>query len=83
MAVHAPGAREAVVPGGGRNTVACPGGADALLMSGYVDLTGRGEGRLDMRHNTYVNIRERCGLKEDVVARVERGMLRWFGIWKG
>ncbi|GBP63959.1 hypothetical protein EVAR_25110_1 [Eumeta japonica] len=25
------------------------------------------------------DIRERCGLKEEVVTRVERGMLRWFG----
>ncbi|GBP57486.1 hypothetical protein EVAR_36138_1 [Eumeta japonica] len=25
------------------------------------------------------DVRERCGLKEDVVARAERGMLRWFG----
>ncbi|CAG9133071.1 unnamed protein product [Plutella xylostella] len=24
-------------------------------------------------------IREKCGLKEDVVTRVEKGMLRWFG----
>ncbi|GBP82831.1 hypothetical protein EVAR_56130_1 [Eumeta japonica] len=24
------------------------------------------------------DVRERCGLKEDVVARAERGMLRWF-----
>ncbi|GBP36261.1 hypothetical protein EVAR_85509_1 [Eumeta japonica] len=24
------------------------------------------------------NVRERCGLKEDVVTGVERGMLRWF-----
>ncbi|GBP19446.1 hypothetical protein EVAR_15794_1 [Eumeta japonica] len=25
------------------------------------------------------DVTERCGLKEDVVARVERGMLWWFG----
>ncbi|GBP28914.1 hypothetical protein EVAR_93559_1 [Eumeta japonica] len=25
------------------------------------------------------DVRERCGLKEGVVARVERDMLRWFG----
>ncbi|GBP90131.1 hypothetical protein EVAR_68630_1 [Eumeta japonica] len=25
------------------------------------------------------DVRQRCGLKEDVVTRVERGMLRWFG----
>ncbi|GBP05609.1 hypothetical protein EVAR_3078_1 [Eumeta japonica] len=25
------------------------------------------------------DVRQRCGLKEDVVIRVERGMLRWFG----
>ncbi|CAH1645106.1 unnamed protein product [Spodoptera littoralis] len=24
-------------------------------------------------------IRERCGLKDDVVTRIEKGMLRWFG----
>ena len=24
-------------------------------------------------------IRDRCGLKEDVVTKVEKGMLRWFG----
>jgi hypothetical protein len=26
-----------------------------------------------------VEIRRRCGLKDDVVTRIERGMLRWFG----
>ncbi|GBP84084.1 hypothetical protein EVAR_68786_1 [Eumeta japonica] len=31
----------------------------------------------DRRRNT--SVRERCGLKEDVVIRIERGMLRWFG----
>ncbi|GBP28602.1 hypothetical protein EVAR_85801_1 [Eumeta japonica] len=31
----------------------------------------------DRCRNSYV--RERCGLKEDVVTRVGRGMLRWFG----
>ncbi|GBP03444.1 hypothetical protein EVAR_101806_1 [Eumeta japonica] len=25
------------------------------------------------------DVRERCGLKEYVVIRIERGMLRWFG----
>ena len=24
-------------------------------------------------------IRERCGMKEDVVTRIDKGMLRWFG----
>jgi hypothetical protein len=26
-----------------------------------------------------VEIRRRCGLKDDVVTRIERGMFRWFG----
>ena len=24
-------------------------------------------------------IRKRCGLKDDIVTRIEKGMLRWFG----
>ncbi|GBP39596.1 hypothetical protein EVAR_26679_1 [Eumeta japonica] len=30
-------------------------------------------------HGRNSDVRERCGLKEDVVTRAERGMLRWFG----
>ncbi|GBP11929.1 hypothetical protein EVAR_74554_1 [Eumeta japonica] len=37
----------------------------------------RGVSRKDRCRNS--NVRERCGFKEDVVIRVERGMLRWFG----
>ncbi|GBP70680.1 hypothetical protein EVAR_88855_1 [Eumeta japonica] len=36
-----------------------------------------GVSRKDRCRNS--DVRERCGLKEDVVTRVERGMLRWFG----
>ncbi|GBP26863.1 hypothetical protein EVAR_16443_1 [Eumeta japonica] len=28
------------------------------------------------------DVGERYGLKEDLLTRVERGMLRWFAIWK-
>ncbi|GBP17021.1 hypothetical protein EVAR_8093_1 [Eumeta japonica] len=35
-----------------------------------------GEGWVRCRNG---DARERCGLKEDVVTGVERGMLRWFG----
>ncbi|GBP61235.1 hypothetical protein EVAR_45254_1 [Eumeta japonica] len=37
----------------------------------------RGVSREDRCRNS--NVGERYGLKEDVVTRVERGMLRWFG----
>ncbi|GBP29894.1 hypothetical protein EVAR_18374_1 [Eumeta japonica] len=40
-----------------------------------------GVSRKDRHRNSDVS--ERCGLKEDVVIRLERGMLRRFGIWKG
>ncbi|GBP46324.1 hypothetical protein EVAR_39701_1 [Eumeta japonica] len=36
-----------------------------------------GVSRKDRRRNS--DVREQCGLKEDVVTRVERGVLRWFG----
>ncbi|GBP35188.1 hypothetical protein EVAR_18313_1 [Eumeta japonica] len=29
------------------------------------------------------DVRERCGLKEDVAPRVERGVLRRSGVWRG
>ncbi|GBP05350.1 hypothetical protein EVAR_76777_1 [Eumeta japonica] len=29
------------------------------------------------------DVRERCGLKKDVVTREERGMLQWLAIWEG
>ncbi|GBP67262.1 hypothetical protein EVAR_47214_1 [Eumeta japonica] len=35
------------------------------------------ESRKDRRRNS--DVTERCGLKEDVVTRVERGILQWFG----
>ncbi|GBP70076.1 hypothetical protein EVAR_98907_1 [Eumeta japonica] len=33
------------------------------------------------RNGDVSDLREQCGLKKDVVPRVERGILRWFGIW--
>ncbi|GBP30675.1 hypothetical protein EVAR_75896_1 [Eumeta japonica] len=36
-----------------------------------------GVARKDKSRNS--DVRERCGLKEDVVIRAEKGMLRWFG----
>ncbi|GBP04784.1 hypothetical protein EVAR_3717_1 [Eumeta japonica] len=36
-----------------------------------------GEPLKDICRNS--DVRQRCGLKEEVVTRVERGMLRWFG----
>ncbi|GBP00417.1 hypothetical protein EVAR_972_1 [Eumeta japonica] len=32
-----------------------------------------------LRGDRTITARKRCGLKEDVVTRIEKGMLRWFG----